>query len=495
MERVNYRLAGGTVSSLFDTVGGIDTSMWTNGPTRRRVLWGVAGASVVPLVAYSGTTQAEPLAVSIRETNDPVAAGDRLEVIAEVDVDGDESLESNAILVVGHDPTVVGVEPVEVDAGATETVTLAFETADVDNDQEFPAWVVVEDAVDRTDVFVYADALPVGVTILETNDPVTAGSTLEVTAELENESDGETTREAVLIVGHDPERVDSTDVTVGPGETETVTLAFETATVEHTQEFPVRVESEDDADERSVQVVGTADDPVEPDVRFPSCTRAEVSGTFGDGDSVAASTGFYDEANGEALYGNTIIEDWIEIGEHVDAPFSGTIVFEIGDDRTVSETDDGARVEVPDYGDLGTVISGITLPEDYMTATITHGNPQASSCLGEIADDVDDGATVAVSITGTNAPVDAGDPLEVTARLENAGDGSVTQDVVLIVGHDPQQVDSATVDLEAGATRTVTLGYDTYPAERTTEFPARVESEDDADEVTVRVIGTDETDG
>ncbi|MXV61690.1 hypothetical protein GS429_06350 [Natronorubrum sp. JWXQ-INN-674] len=559
-------------------------------------------------VATTAAFQETPIAVTILETNTPVETGAVLEVTAEVENGGTDPIDTAATLVVGDDPTVVDNQSVEIEPGATATVDLSFETATVANDQEFPVWVVVDDAVDRTSAFVYVDEPPVDVTVLETNDPVVSGEFLEVTARIENESGSETTRDVSLVVGHDPQEVDSEAVTVGADEATTVTLGFqtaaidtdqefpvrvetgtetaeqsvlvyadeptvpvdilrtndpvaageflevtvqlentaesavteeialivghdpqqvdselvtldpglrrsvslgfETAVVESTQEFPIRVESDDAAAERTVQVLGTDDDPVETDVTFPSCTRAEVSGTFGAGDNVAASTGFYDETGGEPLYGNTRMEDWIEIGTHVDPPFSGTIVFEIGEERSVSETDGGIRVEVPAYGDLGTVLSGITLPEDYATATITHGNPQAGSCLDEIADDGEDEdetdddetddddeseeAALDVSITGTNAPVQAGEFLEVTAQLTTTGGETVTQTVSLVVGHDPQTVDSSSVTLEPGTSQTVTLGYETYGTERTTEFPARVESEDDSDVRSVEVVGTGE---
>lgn len=470
--------------------------MWQT-PTRRGVLEGVAVGGLVP-VAATGTAAARtavqdaPIDVTIQETNSPVETGAVLEVTATVENGGSGSLSTDAVLVVGHDPTVVDTQSIQVGAGATETVELTFETAIVDNDQEFPVWVVVDGAADSTNVLVYADAPPVAIEIFRTNDPLATGEVLEVTARLETEGDVSTTETVELIVGHNPTTVDSATVSVPSTGGRLVTLEFETAIVDNTQEFPVRVVGSSDSAERTVRVIGRNDDPVETDVTFTSCTRAEVSGTFGDGDSVAASTGFYNEGGGEPLYGNTLLEDWIEIGTHVDAPFSGTIVFEIGDERDVSTTPDGARVEVPDYGELGTVLTGITLPPDYPTATISRSNPQAQSCLEEIESGAGGGeGTLSVSIDGTNAPVDAGDFLEVTAVVENTGGGSASGTVALVVGHDPQQVDSTSVSLESGASETVSLGYTTYPAAQTTEFPVRVETPDDSAVRSVTVYGTE----
>lgn len=78
-----------------------------------------------------------------------------------------------------------------------------------------------------------------------------------------------------------------------------------------------------------------------------------------------------------------------------------------------------------------------------------------------------------------------------TAVVENTGGGSASGTVALVVGHDPQQVDSTTVSLESGASETVSLGYTTYPAAQTTEFPVRIESADDSAVRSVTVYGTE----
>jgi hypothetical protein len=100
---------------------------------------------------------------------------------------------------------------------------------------------------------------------------------------------------------------------------------------------------------------------------------------------------------------------------------------------------------------------------------------------------------IVVDIVETNAPVDGGEYLEVTVEVENEGSmmmgGDPTQELELIVGHDPQRVAAETVSVDPGTSETVTLGYETYPVERDDEFPVRVEGADDADERTVTVSG------
>lgn len=223
-------------------------------------------------------------------------------------------------------------------------------------------------------------------------------------------------------------------------------------------------------------------------VTFHSCTRATVSGTFDADDVAFASTGFYDEG----LYGDTILEDGVVFGDDVTAPFSGSVTFEIGDESNVDAGDEEIVVEVPDYGNDGTVITSLTTRRaDYMGAAPTHANPHADECLGELEPDGDDGtATFDVAGVETNAPVTAGEYLEASVEIENAGGTSGTGTVELIVGTDPERVDARQITLDAGERTILTVGYETPPVDNDQEFPVRVETEGDAVTRTVLVYGT-----
>jgi len=146
-------------------------------------------------------------------------------------------------------------------------------------------------------------------------------------------------------------------------------------------------DAETDTDSSSNGSTVRSDD-ANRDVTFDSCVRATVSGTFETGDIAFASTGFYQDG----LYGDTRLEDGVVFGADVDAPFSGTVVFEIADDSHIREHDDELIVEVPDYGSDRTVISSLTTRQaDYERVQPTHENPDVSDCLGERApDDRDD---------------------------------------------------------------------------------------------------------
>ncbi|GAA1335575.1 hypothetical protein GCM10009647_077740 [Streptomyces sanglieri] len=119
-------------------------------------------------------------------------------------------------------------------------------------------WVYDEDAsLDGDTENGDDDVEAVDVMIFEVNDPVTGGEILEVTAALENEGDEPATLEVELVVGEDPEVVDTRSVSVAAGSTEQVTLEFETYPVEQDDSFPVRVETAETVDEREVTVYGT----------------------------------------------------------------------------------------------------------------------------------------------------------------------------------------------------------------------------------------------
>ncbi|WP_200840303.1 CARDB domain-containing protein [Natrialba sp. INN-245] len=209
-----------------------------------------------------------PLAVRIVETNDPVLAGERLEVVAEVENVGDTMMIGDPTqeleFVVGEDPEVVDARTVAVDWPETERVSFAFETYPVDHDDRFPVRVVGADDADERTVEVVArddsdSRAGVDVTIVRTNAPVRAGEPLEVVAEVANAGTERVSREVTLVVGHDPETVDSTTVALEAGERETVRLGYRTYPAAQTTEFPVVVDAGDGSDERSVRVWGTAD--------------------------------------------------------------------------------------------------------------------------------------------------------------------------------------------------------------------------------------------
>ncbi|SIS03660.1 DUF7282 domain-containing protein [Natronorubrum thiooxidans] len=315
-------------------------------------------------------------------------------------------------------------------------------------------------------------------------------------------------------------------------------------------------------------------------VEFVTCQQAEVTGSFEDGETIIAATGFYESGG----FGNTMGEYAITVGEDVAAPFEGTITYEPGDEFTVTETDAGATVTVPE-GDFGAAITGFASP-DATPGEMDYPNPDASECIAEVrpelpelgveettptedgiavtfgyenpndaalvvdsefvegttadepvdeleagtntftvewtpetdderlvwavdlsrydydADAVEPAATAtageltpsepaefAVSITGTNAPLEQGTPLEVDVDVENVGGEAGTQDIELAVGD--AVVDTVPVSLEPGASEVLTLTADTDALEPG-DYPVSVSSADELAETAVTVEGPSE---
>ena len=93
-----------------------------------------------------------------------------------------------------------------------------------------------------------------------------------------------------------------------------------------------------------------------------------------------------------------------------------------------------------------------------------------------------------VSLSETNAPVQGTEWLSVSAFVSNQRSvTTVSGNVQLVVGHDPDTVDSQYVSLAPNETRSVTLGYRTWGTPRTQTFPAQVFFEGASDSVMVTV--------
>ena len=311
------------------------------------------------------------------------------------------------------------------------------------------------------------------VRIIGTNAPVGAGEDLVVDAELEIDGDStyhgfvEATLE--LIVGHDPTHVDSRTVEVFAGRTETVSLEFTTATVRNTQTFPVRVETRHAAAETDVTVIGTDDEGTGQLTVTDLSTNAPVTGG-----------------------------DWLEVTATLsnagEGPASREVEFVVGHDPTTVDT----QQVTLEAGETTTVSLGYeTYPvanDDEFPVRVRTGDDSASRSVlvygRENGDDTGGSPSFAVSISGTNAPVDGGDWLAVTATVENVGEAAGSYDVELVVGHSPEVVDSRTIGLTPGQTATVSLGYETYPVTTDDTFPVTVRSPHSSDTRTVTVYGT-----
>ncbi|WP_252697848.1 hypothetical protein [Natronosalvus vescus] len=411
-----------TVDSLTVTVDGGEMDAVTLGyetyPVRRNVefpVWVSTGDDTDERTVSVVADGVADLDVRMLETNAPVLAGETLSTVADVENTGTASVSQPVHLVAGDR---VASKQVELGPGDVETVELGYETYPVRKNVEFPLSVETDGACDRRLVRVFAEQLPsLSPTVSAVNDPVDAGEWLEVTVDLENLRATDVTEDVSLLVGG--ETLESESVTVAGDGTQTVTLGYETYPVRRDVSFPIAIEVDGERDTRTVEVRGLEtddgdgdededgdDDDRDLEVDFVDCSRVEITGSFEDGDTISAHTVF----NTDHGVGTTTGEDLIAIGDHVPAPFSGTIVFEIGDERGVSGDDSSATVTVNDYGELGTAITGISDPSA-MGASTTHSNPH--DCSGAIDPEVpslevqsvsddDDGHDVTFGYTNPN---------------------------------------------------------------------------------------------
>ncbi|WP_276253157.1 lamin tail domain-containing protein [Halomontanus rarus] len=351
----------------------------------------------------------------------------------------------------GHADTVLGVSDVE---GAEDTASLSTDV--LCHGCPIILWVSTEHGT-VTEEHVWTPRIThdgqTRVRILETNDPVEAGGVLGVIAEVQNTGTSEITRELELVVGD--EQVDTASVTIGPTETEAVSLEYETYPVQVDVEFPVMVRSADDRDTRTVDVFA---DVGSTDIRIIETNDPVAAGEF------------------------------LEVTAEVTNTESATITEDIhlvAGDRVATETTTLGPGETETIN-LGYETYPVQVDVEFPVEV--HGDGSRDSHPVQVfADDI---PPFSVSIIETNDPVDAGEFLEVTAEIENTSDAAVTREVDLVVGGEVMDTDS--VMLDRGAATELTVGYETYPVRRNVDFPVTVVSERVSDQRIVDVFGTDD---
>jgi len=213
--------------------------------------------------------QPAAFAVTIDSTNSPVAEGETLEVTATVENEGEDSGGGEVSLTIDGGQT----DSIDVllEGGESETVTLEWPTGEGDAG-DYTAEVAAGNGSDSAAVTVTSAPTPTGgdgdggdgdgnatfeVTITEVRPPDGSGGSLEVDATVENTGDRSDTQNVSLTV--DGEETDSQELTLDGGESESVTFSSPSAP-EDTERQSVRVASEDDADESTVEFDETETD-------------------------------------------------------------------------------------------------------------------------------------------------------------------------------------------------------------------------------------------
>ena len=210
--------------------------------------------------------QPAAFAVTIDSTNSPVAEGEDLNANVTVENVGDLPGNKTVTLSVGaveRDSTDVRLDP-----GESRAVTLTWETGDGDAGN-YTAEAAAGNGSDSAAVTVTSAPTPTPtptggdgdggdgdgnatfeVTITEVRPPDGSGGSLEVDATVENTGDRSDTQNVSLTV--DGEETDSRELTLDGGESESVTFSSPSAP-EDTERLGVRVASQDDADESTVE--------------------------------------------------------------------------------------------------------------------------------------------------------------------------------------------------------------------------------------------------
>ena len=377
-----------SLTAAFDTAGSYNVALSNTD----------AGTLTVEQPATFGITATSLSSSTITE-------GESVTVSADVENTGDRDGTFTAEL--QEDGTTVATTDVTVAAGSTETVTFtrtydAAGSYDLAVSATTAGTLTVEEA---TAAFTVSGASLSDSTILE-------GDTAEVTATVENTGDasGEFTAEFQLTDsdGQTTTR-DTTTVTLGAGESTTVTLAD---TVGTTGTYDAGV---------SGDPAGTL--TVEQPATFEITSTTLGAGTITEGESVTVSADVENTGDRDGQFTAGLLVDGSVAG-------TTTVTVSAGTSKTVSFDET------------------FTTPGDYV---IDVNNTAVGTLTVEEA-------TAAFAVSGaslTDTTILEGDTAEVTATVENTGDRSGTFTAELLV--DGTQQSTADVEVPGGGTTTVTF--------------------------------------
>jgi hypothetical protein len=386
--------------------------------------------------------------VEIDETNEPVVEGNTLKVEATVTNRGETTDTQRIELNV--DGSTVASTSVRLDPSESSEVDLEWET-EVGDADGYSAIVASDDTTDTAEVTIREQG-EFDVEIDETNEPVVEGETLEVEAVVENTGDAEATGTIGLTVAGNID--DTTTLTLDDDESETVTLEWETdGRLPGT--YTATVAAEDGAS-KSTEI-----EIQEPAVFDVAIDRTDAPIVEGDTLVVDAAV----ENTGEAEATQTV--ELLVDGTTIE---SSSVTVSGGETETVSLTWGTSD------GDAG----------DHTVTVVSEDTENATTIT------VQESAAFAVEINSTTAPVIEGDPLEVTATVQNTGEVAGTRTVNLSA--DGETIESTTLTLEGGESEQLTLTWATTDGDAG-GYTATVASGDDDDSTGVTVVAAAGSDG
>jgi hypothetical protein len=384
----------------------------------------VPGVDVTVASANDTTTASvtvlEPaaFAVEISDIDSPVTAGETVTVEYAVENTGD--IEATQDITFAVDGAVEGTEQnltlaggetfagqFTYDTTAEDTPGIALEVASVDDQ-------------DTANVTVLTPAA-FAVEITDIDDPVTAGETITVEYAVENTGDVAATQDITFTAEGSTEDTEA-NVTLTGGETFAGSFAYETGSGD-APGVDVTVASADDAATASA----TVEDPAAFAVEITDIDEAVAAGT-------EITVGYAVENTGGA-------EATQDITFTVDGDIEETktnVTLDGGE--TVSDT----FVYVTAQSDVPEVSVAVASEDDTATQTVT----------------VDEEALFAVTLTGFDETVTAGETVVVEYAVENTGDIEATQDITFTVAGSVESTE-ASVTLAGGETFAGAFAYET----------------------------------
>lgn len=408
------------------------------------------------------------LDVDILGTNTPVEGSD-ITVRVEVENLGEETGEQEITLDIDGLDTG-DAEPVTLRGGASTTLELSAETSAGDSGT-YTAVVSSADASDRASVGIRTatdpDPAAFGVTIVETNSPVSSGELLEVVVQVENTGDESDRQRLDLIL--DGEVRDNTEIQLGPGDQQTVTFEWlPRAGQEGDHELAVM--SDDDRDTTTVSVVDegfivsalSTNSPVEPGETIH--VEAEITNV---GEGTDTQTVQLRLANGDTT--ETTRDVQLAGGESETLTWE-TEASEAGTYELSAQTDDHREsTQLQVEGDT---------PDD------REGDREAGSTFTVTIDSVESNGDGTIQVEAT---VENTDEMEDTQNVvvEHDGVEQGSQEVTLLGGESeslvfslsPSSDDIDVVDLEVSSE----TDFDTSSIDLSVEGPDGTDDTDDSD--------------
>ncbi|SDR06545.1 hypothetical protein [Natronobacterium texcoconense] len=430
---------------------------------RRQYLSGVgAGFGIVAVGPTNVGPESDDVSIEILETDSPVEAGQPLSVTAEIENTGSTEISREVELVVGEGQETMSRRIVTLGPGETTTVdSFSYYTFPVREDSEFPVAVEMGDSRAETSVEVFG---------LDEFDEQYAEPARELTIQ--------------------PETTVMFEVNTDPWDgglnwyfdTEHRGPAMSAWSDVYAAEEGVEFATHTFESEGTYDIATTVGD----DPRLMTQWEVTVSA---DGEAPPSIDAAYPERTEVPTEGDYELEVEVSAG---DAELDRVIWWMTQTDQfTLSEVSGTTDTATTEGGGCHTCETEAWVRDENNLLTISdQWVYDEDASLDDDTENGDDGIdAVDVTILETNEPITGGETLEVTAMLENGSDQTATMEVALVVGEDPEVVDTRSVSVAAGSTEQVTLEFETYPVEQDDSFPVRVEAAESVDEREVTVYG------